>query len=269
MKKVKLFIATASIITLFLSACNKEKIQDIVDSNIMSQDLSTTQSLVEDEESEIINDEIGFRGDCVVKTYSAAQGTYPQTVTLDFGTGCLSKRGHTRKGILTITMSADPKTAGAVVTVLPSSNFFVDDIKVEGTRTWTNLGKDSNGNKSWKREVKGGKLTFPSGKTTSFDASETIKQTAGAGTVLNLTDDVYEISGSRTGTNRNGKTYTATITSPLVKNGECAYIVKGIITISNEDTSRSFDYGDGTCDSVGTAILADGSTRTIQLRRWW
>ena len=254
--------------TTFMVSCQKEKLQEIIDNLMTSQDLTTAQTVIEDEEDEIIGDEIGFRGGCVTKTYSAAVGTYPQTVTLDFGAGCEGKNGKIRKGKLIVTLSADPKTAGAVIKVVPS-DFSVDDIKVEGTRTWTNLGKDAAGNRSWNRVVTNGKLTFPNGKSAAFESNETVKQTAGGATVSNKTDDVYEITGTRSGTNRAGKEFTANVAKPLVKNGNCQYIVSGVIEITKEGNSKSIDYGNGTCDDEGTVTLADGTTKIVKLRRWW
>ena len=253
----------------FLSSCRKDSIQDTVDNLVTGQDLSTIQSIMEEDEDEILGDEIGFRGGaCVVKTFSAATGVYPQTITLDYGAGCEGKNGHIRKGKLTINISADPKTKNALV-VITSTDFYFDDIKVEGTRTWTNLGTDANGNKSMTRTVVGGKLTFPSGKTATFTGTETIVQVAGGSTKLNKSDDAYEINGSRTGINRNGKEYSAVVTVPLLKNGTCPYIVRGVISISKEGISRSLDYGTGNCDSEGVLTLLNGSTRIVQLKRWW
>lgn len=269
MKKVFGILSSVAIAAgLFFTSCNREKLETILDNLTMSQDLNTAQQVIEDEEDEIIGDEIGFRGGCVIKTFSAAQGTYPQTVTLDFGAGCEGKNGKIRKGKLVVTLSADPKTSGAVVTVNPK-DFFVEDIKVEGTRIWTNLGKDASGNRQWKREVKSGKLTFPNGKFTTFTAAETVKQTAGGSTVSNKLDDVYEITGSRTGINRAGKEFSATVTKALIKKGDCANIVSGIIEITKEGNARTLDFGNGTCDQIGTVTLVDGTQKEIQLKRWW
>jgi hypothetical protein len=117
--------------------------------------------------------------------------------------------------------------------------------------------------------VTNGKLTFPSGKTATFESTETVRQTAGGATAANKTDDVYEIMGTRSGVNRNGKIYTATVTKALVKKGDCQFIVSGIIEITKESASRSLDYGNGECDNQGTATLADGTTKVITLKRWW
>jgi hypothetical protein len=268
MKKIVGILSIVAAAALFFTACNKEKIETVVDNLTMSQDLNTAQQIIEDEEDEIIGDEIGFRGGCVVKSFSVAQGTYPQDVTLDFGAGCEGKNGKIRKGKLIVNLSADPKTAGAVITVNPLE-FFVEDIKVEGTRIWTNIGRDASGNRQWKREVQNGKLTFPNGKLTTFTATETVKQTAGASTLSNRFDDAYEITGTRTGINRAGKEFVASITKALVKKGDCANIVSGIIEISREGNARTLDFGNGNCDQIGIVTLADGSIREIQLRRWW
>jgi hypothetical protein len=269
MKKIIGFFSFSALVAaLFFTSCRKEKLQEVLDNLATSQDMSVAQTLLENEEDDIIGDEMGFRGGCVVKTFANAQGVYPQVVTLDFGAGCDNGNGHIRKGKLVINLTADPKTTGAIVTVNPT-DFFVDDIRVEGTRTWTNLGKDAAGNRSWKRVVTNGKLTFPNGKTGTFESTETVKQTAGAATAQNKSDDVYEITGSRSGINRNGKTYSATVTKALVKKRDCEFIVSGTLEITKESTSRSLDYGNGDCDNQGTATLADGTTKVITLKRWW
>ena len=264
-----LTLTILALAAIFLNSCQKENLQDAVDNLVTGQDLSTIQSIMENDEEEILGDEIGFRGGtCVIKTFSAATGVYPQIITLDFGSGCEGKYGNIRKGKLTINISADPRTKNALLVITPT-DFYVDDIKVEGTRTWTNLGTDANGNKSMSRTVVGGKLTFPSGKTATFEGTETIVQTAGAATKLNKLDDAFEISGSRTGINRNGREYSAVVSVPLLKNGTCPYIVRGVINISREGTSRSLDYGTGSCDSEGILTLANGNTRIVPLKRWW
>jgi len=45
--------------------------------------------------------------------------------------------------------------------------------------------------------------------------------TAGANTPLDETDDVFTLTGTSSGTNRNGKHYTVTINSPITKMATC------------------------------------------------
>ena len=243
MKKIFGIIAIAAFIALSIfttTSCKKEQIATTVDNLVTGQDVATTQALMEDDEDEILNEQVaGARGGCALVTFAKTKGTFPQTITIDYPkTGCVDKKGRTRTGSLTVDVSADPKTKGSIIVVKPT-NFTIDGIKVEGTRTWTNNGKNAAGNKNWTRVVAGGKLTFPNGKTATFDATENLKQIAGVATPDDKTDDVVEITGSRTGVNRNGNAYSAEITTKLVKNFSCAHIVSGVVTITKETDRKS------------------------------
>ena len=274
MKKIFGIFAFAAFIALGIfttTSCNKEKIvATAVDNLVTGQDVATTQALMEDDENEILNEQVaGARGGCATLTFAKPKGTFPQTITIDYpSTGCVDKKGRTRIGSLTVEVSADPKAQGSVMVVTPK-NFTVDGIKVEGTRTWTNNGKDAAGNKNLTRVVTGGKLTFPNGKTATFDSKENVKQTAGAATPDDRTDDVVEITGTRSGVNRNGNAYSAEIATKLVKNFSCEHIVSGVVTITKDSSIRSIDFGDGTCDDKATVTLANGTTKEVTLKKWW
>jgi hypothetical protein len=252
------------------TSCRKEKIETAIDNLVTGQDVATTQGLMEDDEDEILNEQVaGARGGCATVKFLKTKGIFPQTIIVDYpATGCMDKKGRTRTGTLTVEVSADPKLKGSTIVVTPT-NFTIDGIKVEGVRTWTNNGKDAAGNKNLNRVVKDGKLTFPNGKVATFDTNETLKQIAGAATPDDKTDDVVEITGTRNGINRNGKAYSAEITTKLVKNFSCAHIVSGIVTITNDTSSRSIDFGDGTCDDKATVTLANGTTKEVTLKKWW
>jgi hypothetical protein len=87
------------------------------------------------------------------------------------------------------------------------------------------------------------------------------------GTTATHWDDVWSSTGTAAGTNRNGKDFTATITEPLIKHADCRWISSGVIEFTVGARTRSLDFGDGTCDRVGTLTLANGDSYTIRLRR--
>lgn len=69
-------------------------------------------------------------------------------------------------------------------------------------------------------------------------------------------DEVITVSGTASGVSRLGLGYTTTITSPLVKYTDCAYIGKGTIEITPSGKEpRIIDYGDGTCDNKATLTI--------------
>ena len=273
MKKILGIFTFAAFIALSIfttTSCKKEQIATAVDNLVTGQDVATTQALMEDDEDEILNEQVaGARGGCALVTFAKTKGTFPQTITIAYpAAGCVDKKGRTRTGTLVAEVSADPKVKSSIIKVTPTA-FTIDGIKVEGIRTWTNNGKDAAGNKNWMRVVTGGKLTFPNGKIATFEATETLKQIAGAATPDEKADDVVEITGTRSGVNRNGNTYSAEITTKLVKNFSCAHVVSGVVTITKETTSRSIDFGDGTCDDKATVTLANGTTKEVTLKKWW
>jgi hypothetical protein len=272
MKKNFEILAFAAFIALGIftsTSCRKEKVETAIDNLVTGQDVATTQALMEDDEDEILNEQVaGARGGCATVKFLKTKGVFPQTIVIDYpAAGCTDKKGRTRTGTLTVEVSADPTLKGSIITVKPT-NFTIDGIKVEGTRTWTNNGKDAAGNKNLTRVVTGGKLTFPNGKVATFETNETLKQIAGAATA-DKSDDVVEITGTRNGVNRNGKTYSAEITTKLVKNFSCAHVVSGVVTITNDTSSRSIDFGDGSCDDKATVTLANGTTKEVTLKKWW
>lgn len=271
MKKILGIITFATFVALTtFTSCQKEKIESALDSVVTGQDIATTQALMEDDEDEILNEQVGdARGGCATVTFAKAKGTFPQTITIEYpAAGCTDKKGRVRTGKLTVEVSADPKSKGATLKVTPT-DFKVDGILVEGTRTWTNNGTDAAGNKSLTRVVTGGKLTFPSGKSATFESTETLKQTAGGASKTDKSDDVYEITGSRSGVNRLGKAYSAEITTKLVKDFACSHIVSGVVEITKDNNSKSIDFGNGTCDDKATVTLSNGVSKEVTLKKWW
>jgi hypothetical protein len=65
------------------------------------------------------------------------QNTFPKTITIDFGNGCTSADGISRKGKINITLSDYVHNTGATA-VMTFDNYYTVGYKVEGTITWTN-----------------------------------------------------------------------------------------------------------------------------------
>ena len=74
-----------------------------------------------------------------------------------------------------------------------------------------------------------------------------------------LNNEVW-IEGSGTGVNRNGKTYTTTITQKLIFKRSCReqsafFPSSGIKEILVEEVGIVVDFGEGTCDNTVTVIV--------------
>lgn len=180
---------------------------------------------------------------------------FPKTVTVDFGEdGCEGRDGKFRKGIVTGTFSNWPWIPNARLEIVPSS-YFVDDYKVEGTKTITYKGTNLKGNQNWDISVEDGVITTPEGETILW-ASERNNELIGGANDFNPWNIVHSITGTANGTNRTGRDYTAEITNALIVEIECLEITEGTLEIQPEDLKlRSVDYGDGSCDRKATVTI--------------
>ena len=189
------------------------------------------------------------------------QNTFPKTIVIDFGTGCASADGITRKGKINITLSDYVHNPGTTA-VMTFENYYTVGFKVEGTITWTNT-STPNGI-SWTRQITNGRVVEPiGGYYWTHAGTKTVTQIAGANTPLNLLDDVYSVTGNHTVTNPAGKTRTVTILEALEKKTTCHNVSKGKMKIQATSHFATLDYGDGTCDNIATITIDGNPPRTI------
>lgn len=83
------------------------------------------------------------------------------------------------------------------------------------------------------------------------------------GTKWDWDDDSRTMTGSITGTTRNGVDFSAEVTEDVIFKNECFWLhkipVRGTIEITSGGTTSVIDYGDGTCDKTYT-ITVNGET---------
>ena len=282
--KTKHFLTLLAIVsfTIALNSCKKTSesaIEEIETTFELSNNQAVADNLTQDdndilEEAAATTDLSGsytfgpiiimdVLGSCATVTVT---GNFPtKNIKIDFGTGCTSPAGVTRKGIINIVLTDSLRKTGSSSTVT-FDNYYVNGFKKEGTIIWTNTTVAGSGTPSWRREVKNGKITAPTGNFWLHTADITIAQTAGAITPNNLTDDIFSISGTRTVTNPAGKTRSSTTLTPLQKKTACSNIDKGTLQLQGPGHVAVINFGDGTCDKLAT-ISIDGKTpRTIFLR---
>jgi hypothetical protein len=180
----------------------------------------------------------------------------------------LGKNDRLRRGKIIVTITAPLNTMGADRTV-SHEDFYVDDVKVEGTVTVTNKGPNSSNQNVVTRVVANRILTFPSGKSISWNASQEMTQLEGGNTPADKSDDVWSVQDVSNGVNRAGKNFSVTTLEPLIIKASCRWVVKGIISISIDTKTLSINYGDGACNNAATVTLPDGSTKEINIKRWW
>ena len=192
--------------------------------------------------------------------------TFPKTLTIDFGTtNCLGNDGKTRRGRIISVFTGKYNQAGTIITTT-LSNYHVNDYSVEGTKTVTN-----NGNNSFSISVNGSVASPDGSQTVSWVSTRTRVWIEGANTgfwtqnpdgsfmLLNgILDDVYSVTGSATGINRDGLPFTVEITTAL-RVEFCSWIPEitvGALSIQPDGLNeRIIDFGSGACDRTYTVTI--------------
>jgi len=200
---------------------------------------------------------------CAIITVS---GSFPaKNIKIDFGTGCTSPNGVFRKGIINIVLTDSLRKTGSVATVT-FDNYYVNTFKKEGTITWTNTTVAGTATRSCNRRVVNGKITAADGRFWLHESNIDITQTAGVTTPLDITDDVYTLTGTRTATNAAGISRTTTTQTALQKKASCSNIDQGVLKVQGPNHYALLDFGNGTCDNLATISIDGRTPRTIILR---
>lgn len=200
---------------------------------------------------------------CAVVTLSPQDpSVFPKTMTIDYGTGCTSVNGVTRKGKLTVSLSGKVRTPGSVISVT-FDNYSVNGYTLTGTYALTPV-IAAGGGINYNIAITNGSITLPAGVVYTYSATETFTQTGGIGTST-VTDDTYSITGSFSYSG-NGNSITGTVTTPLIRTADCKNITMGTIAFVYKSIKGTLDFGTGDCDN--TATLKIGSkTSTVTLPR--
>jgi hypothetical protein len=196
-------------------------------------------------------------------TVTVSSSTFPKTITIDYGTGCPLGKRHIRSGRIVIEMSDTVLNAGAVTTIR-YENFQLDSLRIELTATLTNLGKNESGNwvikNTWNQTIK-----RPNGNIIVQKNEESAEWISGFGTI-GKSDDKYYKTGSGSLTVNGELKFSRTITSPLLMDKGCGFIVSGKEELNRNGNISVIDYGDGTCDSSASVTVND-TTEIIDLQK--
>ena len=205
-----------------------------------------------------------FGFDCAEVTKDEDAGT----IVIDFGDGCEGKKGRVKKGKILISYSGERLVPGSFK-IVTFENFFVDSVQIEGTKTTRNISTDTESNPTYLSTIVGGKMTFADGSVATREAEHTkIKVIDFSDTTL-IESQKY---GVVSGINLNGLTYSRVIdeSNPVIIKKSCTEgrifaPVSGVITIKVENESeKTIDFGDGTCDNLVT-ITQDGVSETKEV----
>jgi hypothetical protein len=177
--------------------------------------------------------------------------TWPKHITVDFGAGCIGNDGRTRKGKVIYTASNWMHETGSVCTVT-TDNYYVDNYKIEGSKTITNQGLNSSQHLTYHVVVTNGVITHPNGDHHTWSTDRVTEWMSGSNTPLNPWDDEFSTTGSANGVTTNNASYTINIdpANPLLNSFGCRYIKQGKLTITvGTQPAITVDYGTGACDA--------------------
>lgn len=244
---------------LMLPGCKKTGINSDVTSAVDNEHAESVSNDVDNITDNAAHGQTIFKAgeaafDATSPCAQVTRDTIAHTMSIDFGTGCACLDGRTRKGKIMVSYTGNYFETGAVKTIT-FQNYFVNDYEVQGTRTITNNGQDATTHHwSWGIVATNMKITKPDGTWVQWSSTRTREMIDGFNTPANWSDDVYQSTGSFTGSNSEGKNFTANITTPLIRRIACNWIDTGVITIavSGETLNHVLDFGNGTCDNLAT-----------------
>ena len=184
-------------------------------------------------------------------------------LTIDFGSsGCPDLKGNVRKGKLIFTYQGKRFIPGSTV-VTTTEDYFINDVKLEGTRTLTNVQNSTADAPRFNVVLANGRATFPNELSITRQSDITWQWNREDNP---LHDNLrIEDTSTASGTTRGGRDYSVMLLEDLVYKRHCGIAVSGVkkytIDASKEIT---IDFGDGTCDREFT-VTVNGVTRNISL----
>ncbi len=272
MRKSGKLVVLATLVTglALLGSCDKNEMEDATSKTTAKDyvalfnafEMAAEEEITSGDEDELKSAELET---CLTVTvHENETGEFwPRSWTLDYGEeNCETFFGNTRRGKIHITLSDWWRNEGSFREI-SFENYYFNDNKLEGTKTILNNGENENGNLSFTKKVTGGKLVYSDDSEMSWDCEKISEQVEGNET-FRFSDDVWSVTGSGSGVNRDGVEYSFEITTPLIYKNGCFYAVSGVVEITTAESSTVIDYGEGECDKEVT-VTTDGVTETVEL----
>ncbi len=260
-----------------LASCSNNDGMDAVETDLNTDDVeavvladditSDIDNILEDDDNDFnllgrgVDASKSSVADCVVRTVEQNPNDNTITITLDFGEGCIGKRGREFKGKIVIVYE---KTDTGYSKSVTFEDFSIDGNQLEGSKSVVKIKENENGNKEATHTVDL-TMTLSTGEVVSLEGTRIREKIEGDDTFLRG-DDVYLISGNWKFVNKNGVEFIGNIIEKLRREYACKYIVSGVTEISKNGNVYTLDFGDGSCDNKATLTNADGESREISLR---
>lgn len=203
----------------------------------------------------------------VVTVTPGANSTVDQpqgVLTVDFGTtGCADLRGNIRTGKVIFTYNGRRFQPNSTI-VTTVDNYTINGIKLEGTRTLTNVTGSNAESPKFNAVLENGKATLLADGSYAERESDI---TWSWKRQPNPSDDYLEIDQSSvaSGKTRGGREYSVSLSKALKYKRFCGIAVEGIKKYVIDGTKEiTIDYGNGECDK-SVVITVNGVTRSLSV----
>lgn len=205
--------------------------------------------------------------ECATITREINEARDTMLMVIDFGTeNCTAEDGRERRGKIIITRYGDHYWDGTFEVTNTFENYFVDNNQVVGTKVVSGF-INAEGMRVHNMIDNGSIILADAAGTITWSATRTRTVVEGSETRTKF-DDVVEVTGTSSGTDAEGNSFSCQIVEPLVRIHEIGchrHPVSGIVQIlRSPDTEITINYGDGTCDNLAE-VTTNGVTETIEL----
>jgi hypothetical protein len=275
-------LALLLVIGTFSLSCSKEKGGDIPETDIsLAQEDAFIEALFDDidnmtfaEAQNQDNGEMTLQSSNENVCYTVDVDhpdttTFPKVITVDFGEGCtivFNGDTITRSGQVNITLTDRWFMPNAKL-IVTFNNFYYNGVKIEGTRTTTNLGWNDRGNLEIGVKLENGKVIFSEDlfiTRTSDHLREHVLH-------FNSLNDTIFVTGNASGINRYGEEYNRTIIDPvvIVRCADLDYrwaIAGGKVQVINSVRGTMTIEHSGDCGSREVVIEKNGEKYTYPFR---
>jgi hypothetical protein len=184
------------------------------------------------------------------------------TISIDFGAGCADLRGNIRKGKLNIAYNGKRFMPGSTVTTT-TDNYYINGVKLEGTRTSTNVQNSNAEAPKFTVTLVNGKATFEDQTVATRESEITWSWIRAA----NPSQDqlVIESGSWAEGVTRYGRSYEVSVLDDLLYRRGCFMAVDGVKKyIIDGSKEVIIDYGTGDCDQ-SVLVTVNGVTRSLSI----
>lgn len=280
MKISKFLVAIAATASVTFVSCDNEDSsdtnEDALDNTITSVSLEASTEAVESVVDDYVfyggsyldfgslfgkghHDRAGFFSSCAEMESETTDDI--TTITLTFPEDCEDRKGNILSGTITIVKSTSDTDRSRTVTF---DDFTVNGYAVSGSKSGMYTAENANGNPELSSTVA---ISMETEEGTITKVGSKLVEITSGGDTDTHSDDEKTITGSHVFTNAEGDTFSVEITTALIKPADCRYIASGVKQYSKNGEVSTLDYGDGTCDAIGTLTEVDGTITEIELRR--